>query len=163
MTQATPTHDGLPGHGPLPEQSGTDARRSDPRGTGAGGQDRDTLRLPGGMETAVDPAAGTHPQSEFRAFLDDVSMLVRGRPMGFGSGAGATSALRDRIERQVEGARSSLSQVVGRAQDAGTELGDELQGRIEDARDLVIERPIAAVSVAAFAGLVIGLAISRRR
>ena len=143
MNQATPIHDGLPGHGPLPDQSGTDARRSDPRGTGAGGQDRDTLRMPGAIEDAVDPSAGAPPQSEFRAFLDDVSMLVRGRPMSLGSGGGATSALRDRIDRKVEGARSSLSQVVARAQDAGTELGDELHGRVEDVRDLVTERPVA--------------------
>lgn len=166
---------GIPGHGPSTQVSDPSAGRTDPRGIGTSGQDRDLL---GANASALSrpPGAGPvsgKPQSEFGAFLDDLSQLLRSQGSspsagssvsgGQGSSAGTGSDLRSELERRVAQARDKMSGALGSAQDAGAAVTDRMRRGLDQSSDLLAERPLQAVTIAAAVGLLVGLLLADRR
>lgn len=95
-------------------------------------------------------------QSEFSTFLDDLSELIRG-PSGT-----QPSELRSELERRVGTAREHMSHAMEQAQHAGAMLNDRVQRGMTDARHMVEEKPMQAVTIAAIGGLVLGMLLARK-
>lgn len=124
----------LPGHGPSARETDLTGGRADPRASGVSGHDRDLL----GAEAAM-LSEGNHPgQSEFGAFLDDLSQLVRSQkaaqagPASHAS-AGAQSSqagLTDQIEQRISQARQKLTSALGSAQSQVSEVIGSAQSRV---------------------------------
>lgn len=162
---------GIPGHGPSTQVSDPSAGRTDPRGIGVSGQDRDLLGA-NASELSRQPGTGptsSKPQSEFSAFLDDLSQLVRSQgssssagPSSSGS-SGSGSDLRSEIERRVAQAREKMSGALGSAQDAGAAVTDRMRRGLDQSTDMLAERPLQAITIAAAVGLLVGLLLADRR
>lgn len=107
-----------------------------------------------------DPRAahGEHRQGEFRAFLDDLTELLRGTPVG---------DLREQLGSRIERARDSLQEAVGQAQQASAEFSqrarEEVDRTLESSRQAVVERPFTAVAAAAAIGFLVGALWGRER
>lgn len=160
---------GMPGHGPSTQASDPSAGRTDPRGIGVSGQDRDLL---GANASALSRQPGTgpastKPQSEFSAFLDDLSQLVRSQSSDTSPGASTGSStgpdLRSEIEKRVSQARDKMSGVLGSAQDAGAVVTDRMRRGLDQSSDMLAERPLQAITIAAAVGLLVGLLLADRR
>lgn len=121
----------LPGHGPSARETDLTGGRADPRASGVSGHDRDLL----GAEAAM-LSESNHPgQSEFGAFLDDLSQLVRSQKahgsQAAGQGAQASQAgLTDQIEQRISQARQKLSSALGSAQSHVTDALGSAQSRV---------------------------------
>lgn len=130
---------------------------------GYGASGRDTWSTAGDYE----PAAGTggawddgsshggaaRGKGEFSAFLDDLMTLVRSRT-GMDSGD-----LQREIESRVNLARD---QMTAYAQQYGNQARDSMNRGLDASRDMVHERPLSAVAVAAVGGLIVGLLLGRK-
>lgn len=170
MDKQPSTNDSLPGHGQIPREADMTGGRSDPRGSGVAGQDRDLLGAQASALAGEDTAsygsdygqsgsAGRSRQSEFGAFLDDLTQLVRGQS---GGGGGAGSELRAEIERRVGMARERMNDALGQAQEAGAMYTERMRRGLDQSREMVAERPLSAVAVAAIGGLIVGMLLNRR-
>ena len=160
---------GMPGHGPSSQVSDPSGGRTDPRGIGVSGQDRDLLgadvsalsRQPGSG-----PTSGK-PQSEFSAFLEDLSQLVRSQNASATSGSSTTTSsgsdLRGEIEKRVAQAREKMSGALGSAQNAGAAVSDRMRRGLDQSTDVLAERPLQTITIAAAAGLLVGLLLADRR
>ena len=114
-----------------------------------------------------DPAAeragkndSTAKPTEFSAFLDDLLGLLRNT-------VGEGSDLRGQIEQRVTQAREQLSQALEQAQKTGSEVGakarEGVQRGVDVSREMVTERPLSSVSIAAVGGLIVGMLLTARR
>ncbi len=113
---------------------------------------------PGGPERDPRAAYDERPQGEFSAFLDDLSELLRGTPVG---------DIRAQLHDRVEQARRSLEHAMGQAQQASAEIGqrarEEMDRRLESTRQTVHEHPLTAVGVSAAIGFLVGVLFGRQR
>ncbi len=100
-----------------------------------------------------DPADGAK-HSEFLAFLDDLSELARGGHV--------QGDLRSEIEHRVSAARDRMSDTLDHGRKLTARARTQVHRSIESSRDAVTERPLSSITVAAAAGLLIGLLLSRR-
>lgn len=92
-------------------------------------------------------------KGEFSAFLDDLMTLVRSRT-GMDSGD-----LQREIEHRVDRARE---QMTAYAQQYSNQARDSMNRGLDASREMVHERPLSAVAVAAVGGLIVGLLLGRR-
>lgn len=118
----------LPGHGPAAREADLTGGRADPRASGVSGHDRDLL----GAEAAL--LSGTsHPgQSEFGAFLDDLSQLVRSQKAQSASPA-SQADLSGQLEQRIAQARQKMSSALGSAQSRVSDVIGSAQDRVSGA------------------------------
>lgn len=98
--------------------------------------------------------APAEPQSEFRAFLDDLTQLVRG-PRAEPAAPGGLGA-------QLHQARHRVDEALGSVQQSGAAATEQVRRGIDQSRAAMAERPLQTLVAALVAGLVVGLALSRR-
>ncbi len=92
-------------------------------------------------------------RAQLGGFPDDQSELWRG------SGA---SALRSEIEHRVDVTRGRLSAAIDHGRELSAQARDQVRRGIDTSRDVVVERPLSSITVAAIGGLLIGMLLSRR-
>jgi ElaB/YqjD/DUF883 family membrane-anchored ribosome-binding protein len=94
-------------------------------------------------------------RSEFGAFLDDLSDLAHG--------GGHSGELRDELERRVHQAREQLNNALDHGMEMSFRARDSMNHGIDVTRNIVSERPLAYVAVAAGVGILVGMLIGHRR
>ena len=175
----------LPGHGPTPHAVDPAGARADPGHDRTTGHDREVLGAELGEQTAAlydrVHTGGPPEQSEFRAFIDDLTQLVRsqrsqsrsgGEPdarvarmrgrvsSAFGSAAEAGSVAGQHVRRQFDRSRQQVRHGLDRSREQiRYRIGQSRQrvrSGLGQSRQMVAERPLQAILAAAAAGLVVG-------
>lgn len=110
---------------------------------------------PGNGPAAGRTSTGTaDPRAEFTAFLDDLADLAHGSPQ---------RDVRRELEARVLAARRRLTDLYDAGVDLAVDARDRAQRGLDASRDAIADRPLASVSLAALAGLLVGLLLNRRR
>ena len=187
-------HGLLPGHGPTAPVSDPAGARADPGHDRTTGHDREVLGAELGEQTAAlygrVHEGGPPEQSEFRAFLDDLKLLVRsqraqsqvqspGEPDrridrvrgrmsdALGTAAQAGSVAGRRVRQGFDRSRTQMRQGLDRSREQVRhrfgQSRQRVQSGIGQSRRMVAAHPLEALVAAAAVGLVVGWLLTIER